>query len=574
MVFTRLTIVIHENSYLFKMEAVRKQSSISITDVRFLILIFSIVLFPSLYLILTSPVYLLVFFGFICYKIYCWKYENKVPIPGLENTKVNVCIVGAGFSGLCMGIKLKKAGIPFKIIEKSPEVGGTWWDNRYPGCACDVWSSVYQFSFFQNPNWSCLVVPANEISEYLRQSAKHFNIYEHISFNTAVEKAVWDKENQNWKISLNNQNEEVIATHLVSACGVLRKPNLPDIRGREMFKGESFHSQEMSPNLENYAGKRVAVVGSAASAVQICPAIVDQVSELYVFQRTPNWIIPKYNPNIPDIVKFIFSKVPALASMVRLFLFTMFELIGVVILSKGFISNLYKNALMKHYKNDVNGNKDLIEKLTPDFGVGCKRILLSNNFIPMFENKRNAHLVTDKIKSIDENGLYTEDGKYYNADVIVYATGFSNEESICGFKMVGKDHTTTLKEYFKKQPTAYLGITVPNFPNMFLMLGPNTVLAHNSVTFMMECASDYIVDCISQCINNGIVSVDVRKKATDLFRLQMNQLTLKKNFSGNCRTWYKNKDGVNFILWPSNLYHYWWITRKAELLRDFNITFN
>ena len=530
---------------------------------------------PILYIFLTLQVYVLVLFGAIVYKIYSWKCTDIDLDFGLENSRnnINVCIVGAGFSGLCMGIKLKKAGIPFKIIEKSSDVGGTWWDNRYPGCACDVWSFVYQFSFFQNPNWSCFVAPANEISEYLRKTAKHYNLYENINFNTSVEKAVWDEVSKSWKIFMNKQNEELVATHLVSGCGVLRKPNFPDIPGIEMYEGKSFHSQQMPPNMNTYKGKRVAVIGSAASAVQICPAIVDHVKELYVFQRTPNWIIPKFNPTIPNWMKTLFTKIPVLSAIVRLFLFNMFEIIGILVLNRGIVSNLYRSALIRHYKNELKGNKELQEKVTPKFEVGCKRLLLSNDFIQMFANEANANLITEGIKSIDKQGIGTKDGKHYEVDIIVFATGFSIEESICGFEMVGRDQTTTLKAYFEKNPTAYLGITVPNFPNMFLMLGPNTVLAHNSVIFMMECAADYIVNCINKCIDSGISSVDVRKSVTASFRSHMNKLTLKKNFLGNCRGWYKNKDGINFILWPSNLYHYWWITRKAELLRDFKITF-
>ena len=553
----------------------KRKNSFSLTDVRALILILSILLLPLCYLFLSMPVYVLVLVGLVGYKIYSWKYTNSKSKRDLSSTgeDMNVCIVGAGFSGLCMGIKLKEAGIPFKIIEKSSDVGGTWWDNRYPGCACDVWSNVYQFSFFQNPNWSCLVVPADEISEYLRKTAKHYNLYDHISFNTSVERAMWNEDDKSWKVFMNNQDEAIIATHLVSACGVLRRPNLPDIPGIETFQGKSCHSQQMKADIDLYKGKRVAVVGSAASAVQICPAIVDHVKELYVFQRTPNWIIPKWNPTIPNWFKLLLTKIPALAAIIRLFIFTMFELIGMVVLNKGIVSDLYKKALKRHYKNELVGNKDLLKKLTPNFGVGCKRVLLSNDFIPMFTTKSNANLITEQIKSIDKGGLNTKDGNHYDVDIIVYATGFSNEESICGFETVGRDQTTTLKAYFEKYPTAYLGITVPTFPNMFLMLGPNTVLAHNTVTFMMECAADYVVDCIDQAIRSGISSVDVHNKVTDEFRSEMNEATLRKNFSGNCRTWYKNKDGINFILWPSNLYHYWWITRKAELLRDFKITF-
>jgi cation diffusion facilitator CzcD-associated flavoprotein CzcO len=233
--------------------------------------------------------------------------------------------------------------------------------------------------------------------------------------------------------------------------------------------------------------------------------------------------------------------------------------------------------LAKSILTQVSGDKELAEKLTPKYEIGCKRILLMNDFIPMFVNKSNAHLITDSIEEITETGIMTKSSAgqsaVYEVDLIVMATGFHIEDSICGFKTIGKNGTN-LREYFDEYPAAFNGITVPNFPNFFMLLGPNTVLAHNSVLFMIECQVTYVMDCLKKMLEFDISAVEVKEEKTWEFRKEMDKISLTRNFTGNCRGWYKNKDGINFILWPSNLVHYWWITRKVNLLRDYWVTIN
>ena len=383
----------------------RKSIKVSPADLRIIFLVLLVVILFVSYFVLTCPLYILVVATYCGYKLYLWRYgsdSSKASLLDDQTGSISACIVGAGFSGLCMGIKLKAAGIPFRIIEKSSCVGGTWWDNRYPGCACDVWSTLYQFSFFQNPFWSCFVAPADEIREYLHKTAKHYQLYDHISFNTSVNKAIWNDDLKSWRIETSNEDEIILATHIVSACGVLRKPNFPNIPGLELFQGEHLHSQQMSPDVAHVKGRRVAVIGSAASAVQICPAIVDHVKELRVFQRTPNWIFPKQNPKIPNWVQFLFARVPYFASIFRACLFLCFELNGILILTKGPMTKLFRMLLAKHYEIELKGNKTLLQKLTPDYDVGCKRLLLANDFLSMFVEKKNAHLITEQIERIDE----------------------------------------------------------------------------------------------------------------------------------------------------------------------------
>lgn len=222
--------------------------------------------------------------------------------------------------------------------------------------------------------------------------------------------------------------------------------------------------------------------------------------------------------------------------------------------------------------SQLNGDQVLADKLTPKYEVGCKRILLINDFLPMFVNKPNAHLITDPIKCFTETGILTEKGTEIQLDCVIFATGFKIEESICGFEVIGKNDVN-LQQHLSEFPAAFKGITVPAFPNFFLLLGPNTVLAHNSVLFMIECQVDYIMDCIKQMLNHNVQAIDVKTESTLEFRKQMDAWSLTRNFSStSCQGWYKNKDGINFILWPSNLIHYWLITRKAHLLQDYWLT--
>ena len=232
-----------------------------------------------------------------------------------------------------------------------------------------------------------------------------------------------------------------------------------------------------------------------------------------------------------------------------------------------------QKMLALQYEDILKGDKDLIKKVTPDFAVGCKRVLFTDNFLPTLVNKKSkVHLITEEISGISKNGIVIKEEETYELDLIVYATGFSNENSLFGFETIGRNDTH-LKDYFEENPFAYLGISVPNFPNFFFVLGPNTILAHSSLVFMAECEANYIMDILAQTMSSEIDSVEVRKGVARDFATEMEELTSKMNFSGGCRSWYRRKkDGKNVILWPSSLYHYWWITRKANILRDYKIT--
>jgi len=491
-----------------------------------------------------------------------WRVPKKIP----RRDQYNVIVVGAGMSGLCAGAKLLQAGVPFTILESGHEIGGTWHFNTYPGCACDVWTTLYQFTFFQNPQWSRFVASAQEIKQYLISFTKNFGLKPHIQFETSVKTATWSQNEAMWTIVTNKG--EMKCRILISACGALHKPITPEIEGAEQFRGDSFHSSNWNHGVD-ITGKKVGIVGSAASAVQIAPSISDKVDSLYVFQRTPNWYFPKFDPIYPEELKKIFKIFPFLMTIQRLFFFFLVEGWSLVWLRKGRLSEWFQIIIESGMRKQAGGNQSLMKKIIPDYKLGCKRILLTSEFIPMF-NKPNCHLITDPISKISKNGIQTKKKESIKLDTIIYATGFDVEASFCSFDTYGKDNKK-LRDCLDENPCAYLGMTVPDFPNFFFVFGPNTVLAHSSVLWMIECQVDYIIMTIQSMANLHLKSVEVRRDKTEDFQEKMGQWTLNKNFSTTCKSWYKNKDGKNFVLWPSNLLQYWWMTFKPDILNDYKI---
>ena len=413
------------------------------------------------------------------------------------------------------------------------------------------------------------VAPAKEIKEYLVRFAREYDLYRHIQFETRVQSAVWREEEAVWKVVTNKG--ALKCRILISACGALHKPALPSIAGIQNFKGKSFHSAEWDHGVA-LDGKRVGIVGSAASAVQIVPTIANKVKELFVFQRTPNWFYPKLDPVYSDTVKNLFRRIPALMTLQRVTLFLLVEIWAAVWLTKGRLSQWVQMVIEGNMRTQLDDKQSLTKQLIPKYNLGCKRVLLSDEFLPVFKNNKSCHLVTDPIDCVTTHGVKT-DKEEIDLDIVVYATGFDIEGSICSFDTTGRNNTL-LRNHFETDPCAYLGITVPNFPNFFYVLGPNTVLAHSSLVYMIECQVGYIMQTIQKMAELHIRTIEPRKDKTRDFQNKMGEWTKNKNFSASCRSWYKNKDGINFVLWPSNLLQYWWMTAKPNLLEDFKIVFD
>ncbi|TGK02903.1 NAD(P)/FAD-dependent oxidoreductase [Leptospira langatensis] len=460
---------------------------------------------------------------------------------------LDVLIIGTGFAGLCMGIRLKKAGIgSFVILEKGNGVGGTWRENTYPGAACDVQSHLYSFSFAPKSNWSRLFGPQREILDYMNDCTDRFGIRSHIRTNVEVNGARFDEKLGIWEISTAN-GEVYKAKAVVSGTGGLSRPVLPNIKGIDTFKGAKFHSAKWDHNY-NLEGKTVAVIGTGASAIQIVPTIAPIVGTLKLFQRTPPWIIPKPDAQIGSSVKGIFKFIPPLRWLFRKAIYWINE-IGVIAFA---INPKLMKIIEKFAKNFIAKsipNPELRQKLTPTYTIGCKRILLSNDYYPAL-NRENVELVTDGIEEITASGVKTKDGKEHKVDAIIFATGFQAAEAVSPFEIRGRNGQL-LSDAWEDGAEAYLGTTISGFPNLFMIVGPNTGLGHSSMILMIESQVQYALQGIRYLRKKNIKFMDVRKDVQDRFNAEIqDRLSRSVWTTGGCVSWYNTSTGRNTTLWP------------------------
>jgi cation diffusion facilitator CzcD-associated flavoprotein CzcO len=469
--------------------------------------------------------------------------------------------VGTGFGGIGMGIALKQAGYDdFIILDKEDDLGGTWRDNQYPGCACDVPSPLYSYSFEPNPDWSRLFAPQREIWAYLRSCARKYGLEAHIRYGSVVEQMQWDEDERRWDVQTIEHGElgSWRPRAVVSAAGALHLPAYPDIPGAERFAGASFHSARWDHSCD-LAGKRVAVIGTGASAIQFVPEIAKQAAQLTVFQRTPPWIHPRPDAPIPARMQAAFRKAPVTARALRDAIYMGLELraLGFTISPK--LMAPLEAMARRHLASQVT-DPALRARLTPDYTIGCKRILLSSDYYPALQ-RPNVSLVTEGITGITEAGVTTADGEEHKADVIIYATGFRAIESVTSLNITGRDG----RKLQAGNLEAYRGITAAGFPNLFLLLGPNTALGHTSVVFMIETQIQHVLSClrlIAQDKADAIeVSEDAQRRYNDALQRRLRRAVWSQ---GGCRSWYLDADGVNRTLWPGFTFEYWARTRRAR----------
>ncbi|NEO37549.1 MAG: NAD(P)/FAD-dependent oxidoreductase [Moorea sp. SIOASIH] len=471
---------------------------------------------------------------------------------------MQVVIIGAGMSGICMAIKLKKAKINFVILEKSSQIGGTWRDNNYPGCACDIPAHLYCYSFEMKHDWNQVYPSQPEIFKYLEHCTSKYNIYPHIRFNQEVISANFNGQNCLWYVNT-AEKETITANILISAWGGLNLPKLPNLNSLETFKGVSFHSARWNHSFD-LTDKTVAVVGTAASAVQFIPEVAKKVKQLFIFQRTPNWITNRDDRTYSAQMQWYFKNLPILMQLHRGLLYLRNDLISFSLFTTGsFISKYLRKQLEKRIHQEI-ADYQVRDAVMPSYQPGCKRILINNDFYQSL-NRKNVALITDNIESITTDSLVTEPGKDYKVDAIIYATGF-NSLSYKKIDIRGKNGES-IAEIWGNEPEAYLGISVPNFPNFFSLLGPNTGLGHSSVILMVECQVNYIIGCLNKMLREDWKSLEVKEEAMrryyqDLWKTMEKRVWTKEN----CMSWYQNKDGRVFALWPGNTIQYWWATRK------------
>lgn len=478
------------------------------------------------------------------------------------DSEVEVAIVGTGFSGLGMAIQLKRAGIDsFLLLEKAGEVGGTWRENTYPGAACDVPAHLYSFSFEPNPAWSQVYAPQAEILEYLRHCARKYGLLPHIRFHAEVTGAELDEARGTWTV-ITKDGRRVRARSLVLGNGALHLPVFPAIPGRESFQGTAFHSACWRHDVD-LTDKGVAVIGTGASAIQFVPPLAARARKLYLFQRTPPWILPRDNTRFSEARRRLFARLPGVAWLYRAAIYWGLEWHAVLFLRQSWLSRLVEWAARKHLAASVPDPK-LRGLLTPGYRLGCKRVLMSDDYYPALQ-RPNVELVCEGIESIGPRGVRTRDGVEREVDAIVYGTGFDVSRYLAPIRVVGRQGRE-LNEVWSGTPSSYLGIAVSGFPNLFLMMGPNTGLGHNSMVFMLEAQARYALQAIQQLRSRPLRWLEVRPEVQARFNEEV-QHRLRRTVwqSGGCHSWYQTASGHNSALWPGFTFDYWRRTRQLRL---------
>jgi cyclohexanone monooxygenase len=464
----------------------------------------------------------------------------------MANKDFSIIITGTGFSGICIGIQLKKIGFHnFTIVEKANEVGGTWRDNSYPGAACDVKSNLYSFSFEPNPNWTREYSKQEEILAYIKNCVKKYDLEKHILFNWEVKAAKYDEKNAIWEIT-NQHNEKLKANIAVVGNGPLHIPSLPDIVGIEDFKGAVFHSAQWNHEYDLH-NKNVCVIGTGASAIQFVPEIQPKVKKLYLMQRTAPWVLPKPDGAFTATQNVLFEKIPFVQKLNRDFIYYLNEaqVVGMM-----YNDNILKLGEMigKRHINKYIKDPELRRKLTPTFKLGCKRVLLSNNYYQAMAQP-NLDVITDGIQKFTKDSVVTNDGKSRKIDAIILGTGFHVADSFQYYNVQGKGGVQ-LKEVLGDSPEAYFGTSVHQFPNLFIMLGPNTGLGHNSMVYMIESQTNYIIDCVQKMLHQNIKSVEVKKEVQTKFNIEIQKKLEGTIWLSGCKSWYLSADGKNHTVWP------------------------
>jgi cation diffusion facilitator CzcD-associated flavoprotein CzcO len=465
----------------------------------------------------------------------------------------DVAVIGAGFGGLCAGIKLRDAGIrDFVILEKAGDVGGTWRENTYPGAGCDVMSLMYSLSFAPNTRWTRMYAPQPEILDYLRRTATAHDMHRHLRFGREVTSSVFDDGTDVWTLTT-SAGETYRARVVIAAPGPLHIPSIPDFAGRNDFRGVSFHSAQWQHDFDP-AGKRIAVIGTGASAAQFIPQLASSASSLSVFQRTPHWVIPKFDRPITRAEHWLFRHVPGAQNAYRYGIYWTHEAAIVGFMHPRFMPALQSIA-RTHLRRQVP-DSTLRARLTPQYTIGCKRIIVASDYYPALQ-RPNVELVTERIERVTETGIRTADGADHRVDAIIYGTGFAISERMADETLVGRDGLT-IQQAWRDGMQAYLGVAIHGFPNYFLIMGPNSGGGNQSVVFVIEAQVHYILKCLELMKRRGASRIEVRHSAQQLFNERIHaKLEGSVWNSGGCNSWYLDARGKNRAAWPGSSVSYW-----------------
>lgn len=496
-----------------------------------------------------------------------------------HKSKFRVAIIGAGVSGVLAAIRLRQAGIQFVLFEKNEDVGGTWLENRYPGCGCDTPNHFYSYSFELSADWTEYYSKRGELWAYVRRCVEKYDVQSDICFGTRVTSATYDEPSHTWKIRSQKGDEftDEAFSAVISAVGQLNLPSTPTIPGAKSFAGPSFHTAQW-PDGFSVEGKRVAIIGTGASAMQVGPAIASKVEHLEIFQRSPQWMIPNknYHRTVTLNVQWLLEKIPFYSRWYRF------------LLMWGFGDNLHQHLkvdpawanptvstnaknhefrafAMHHLEKEIGDDPALLEKCTPRYPIFGKRLLMDNHWYKTLK-RENVDLVDTSIKEIDTEGIVTSDGVRHATDVIVYATGFQAQRMLAGIDIVGKHGEHLRERWGDDDPRAYLGITVPGFPNLFILYGPNTNLAHGgSAIFNVECQARYVMRSIQYLIENDLSAMDVRRDIHDDYNQRVDAATAQTVWAlPGVSNWYKNRAGRITQNSPWTMCEYWHMTKELN----------
>jgi cation diffusion facilitator CzcD-associated flavoprotein CzcO len=480
-------------------------------------------------------------------KVTAKKVSPKKTAPGRQTpAHADVLIIGAGFTGLGTAIRLRQAGIHnIIILERSNEVGGTWRDNQYPGAACDIPSNLYSYSFVQNPDWSRSFSGSQEILNYIHGIVEKFDLKPLIRFGQDVRSLTFDEKKGEWYAGTVG-GKTFTGRALVMSSGPLANASLPNIAGLEQYQGHKIHSARWDHDYD-FTGKRVAVIGTGASAVQIIPELVKQAEQVKVFQRTPGWVMPRPNFASPEWQKTLFRQLPATQTALRQTLFWGHEVMALGLIWNTPLTRLLEQISKAHLWHQV---KDpwLRRQLTPNFTIGCKRVLVSSDYYPALQQD-NCELITWPIATLSKNGIRTAEGIEHQVDCIVFATGYEVYNNRTPFPVFGLNGRELGTEW-TQGAQAYKSVSVAGYPNLFMTPGPNSGPGHNSFLVYMEAEIDYTVRGIQTLLNENLKVLDVTEEAQTRFNRGIQKRLAKTNWNSGCKSWYLTEDGFNATMFP------------------------
>ncbi len=504
-----------------------------------------------------------------------WHKDELAP-----NTDFRVLVIGAGMSGLLAAHRLKQAGLDVVIIDKDRDAGGTWLENTYPGCRVDVPNLFYSYSFAQRADWPQHYSQQETLLDYFRRCADELELRPLIRFQTEVESLTFDEATAQWHVALRTADgtTDTIDVHaVVSGVGQLNRPNMPDIKGMDTFAGPAFHSARWQHDVD-LAGKRVAVIGTGASSAQLIPVVADQAEQLVIFQRTPNWFAPTpdYHDAVSTRQRRLFQELPSYAQWSRFWLFWrnaegMLPLVHVdpdwepKDRSVGMMNDMLRQMLTAYLELEFADRPDLLEKVLPQYPPSAKRMLRDNGIWARTLKRDDVELVTEPIAEITPNGVRTADGVEHAVDVIVYGTGFQASRFLMPMRVTGRGGVD-LHEQWNGDARAYLGVTMPDFPNLFVLYGPNTnIVINGSIIFFSECEVFYVLECIRWMLANGVRAIDCKRDVHDAYNVRIDEGNRARAWGcSTVNSWYKNERGHVTQNWPFSLLEYWQQTHTIE----------